>query len=274
MIEELLSVALPIGNPEDLSFHARKVFEGVDGVLAEDTRKFKEFVRSAGLKIACDVQGLPAFEEKETDYSSFFKKLKGRRWAFVSDAGTPAVSDPGAWLMKAARVQNIKIRAIPGVSALSMSLQLTGGFGLPVCFLGFAPKKNKEDFFKKAAEAKTIIFFESKHEIVSCLKTLILLHPDSKLYVLREMTKEYEEFMEGTAQELLPIFEKRTAADEPIGELTLVLEGKKNEILSSQSISAEELVEFRSATPTQAAKMLAKFTGESKDKAYERLSKK
>lgn len=274
MIEELLSVALPIGNPEDLSFHARKVLENVEGVLAEDSRKFKDFLRSAGLKVSCEIQGLPAFEEKETNYSSFFKKLKGRRWAFVSDAGTPAVSDPGVWLMKAARVQNIKIRAIPGVSALSMALQLTGGFGLPVSFLGFPPKKNKEDFFKKAGVAKTIVFFESKHEIVSCLKTLCVLFPHSKLFILREMTKDFEEFLEGTASELLNTFEKRIEAHEPIGELTLVLEGSDEEPSSLKVISPEELVEFRSATPTQAAKMLAKFTGESKEKAYERLSKK
>jgi 16S rRNA (cytidine1402-2'-O)-methyltransferase len=274
MIEELISIALPIGNSEDLSFHARKTLENVEGVLAEDTRKFKDFLRASGLKVSCEVYALPAFEEKETDYSSFFKKLKGRRWAFVSDAGTPGVSDPGAWLMKAARIQKIRVRAIPGVSALSMALQLTGGFGLPVCFLGFAPKKNKEDFFKKADTAKSIVFFESKHEIVSCLKTLVLLYPESKLNILREMTKEYEEFMEGTAAELLAVFEKRVAAHDPIGELTLVLEGKKAEVASLQSLSAEELIEFRAATPTQAAKMLAKFTGQSKDKAYELLSKK
>ena len=274
MIEELISIALPIGNSEDLSFHARKTLENVEGVLAEDTRKFKDFLRASGLKVSCEVYALPAFEEKETDYSSFFKKLKGRRWAFVSDAGTPGVSDPGVWIMKAARIQRIRVRAIPGVSALSMALQLTGGFGLPVCFLGFAPKKNKEDFFKKAASAKSIIFFESKHEIVSCLKTLVLLFPESKLNILREMTKEYEEFMEGTAAELLPIFEKRVAAQDPIGELTLVLEGRGAELSALQGLSAEELIEFRSAAPTQAAKMLGKFTGLSKDKAYEMLSKK
>lgn len=80
--------------------------------------------------------------------------------------------------------------------------------------------------------------------------------------------------MEGTAAELLPIFEKRVAAQDPIGELTLVLEGRGAELSALQGLSAEELIEFRSAAPTQAAKMLGKFTGLSKDKAYEMLSKK
>lgn len=268
-MDELLVVALPIGNAEDLTFRAKKALKEVDGVLAEDTRKFKDFCRWAGLTLACEAQSFDANIERETDHKKIFEKLKGR-WALVTDAGTPAVNDPGSALLKSARHLGIKVSALPGVSALTLAVQMTGGFGNPLTFLGYTPKKVKKDFFENFASSKTLVFFETKHNVLSTLKTLDeSRYKESKLICLREMTKEHEEYFEGTVGDHQKFFETKLEKDQ-VGELTFVLEGLGQEN-ASNALDVNSLVELRNASPTQAAKILAKLSGLSRDEAYERL---
>lgn len=266
MIDELLVIALPIGNAEDLSARAKKTLLSVDGVLAEDTRKFKDFCRWAGLSLSCEVQSFDANTEREIDPQKFFEKLSGK-WALVSDAGTPAINDPGSWIVKAARHHKIKITALPGASALTLALQMTGGFGNPISFLGFTPKKVKKDFFENFASSKTLVFFESKHNVLATLNTLQdSLYKDAHLYCLREMTKEHEEFFEGRIEDHVAFFKEKLEKDQ-VGELTFVLEGLGRESTGVE-LDPQLLVELRSASPPQAAKILAKLSGLSRDEAY------
>lgn len=269
MLQELVVIALPIGNAEDLSFRASKALQRVEGVLAEDTRKFKEFCKWAGLDLGCPVQSFDAHTERDTNPKKFFEKLSGR-WALVSDAGTPAVNDPGSALVKSARALGIRVLSLPGPSALTLALQMSGGFGNPVSFLGFTPKKVKKDFFENFSASRTLVFFESKHNVMATLETLKGSNfKNSELVSLREMTKEHEEYFEGTIDEHIKYFEKRLEKDQ-VGELTFVMEGLGAET-SSTVLDPKILVEFRAAAPSQAAKILAKLCSLSRDEAYELL---
>ncbi|MEZ4814629.1 MAG: SAM-dependent methyltransferase [Bdellovibrionota bacterium] len=270
MLKELIVVALPIGNAEDMSFRVKKALQVVDGVLAEDTRKFRDFCRWAGLDLSCEIQSFDSNKERDADYQKLFEKLNGR-WALVTDAGTPAVNDPGSWIVKSARHHKIKVTALPGASALTLALQMTGGFGNPTSFLGFTPKKVKKDFFEEHCASKTLIFFESKHNVLSTLEALSESHlKDAKIICLREMTKEHEEYIQGNVAELKAFFEEKLKSEQ-VGELTFVVEGLGKASTSSQ-VEASDLVEFRKASPSQAAKLLAKLSGLSRDEAYELLS--
>lgn len=275
MISELVVVALPIGNTEDLSFRARKFLERANGILAEDTRKFKEFMRYAGLNLQTPIVSLPSFTEKSLDYSDFFKKLEGKSWALVSDAGTPAVSDPGSWIIRAANLQGIKVSALPGPSALTLALQITGGFGLPVSFLGFPPKKQKKEFFETCAASRTLVFFESKHQILNTLEILSEgIYQNSKVFVLRELTKDHEEIIQGTAAELAKVFAERIGKNDPLGELTLVLESQGVGNSKEFKMSPQDLVTFKNSKPSEAAKFLSKMTGITRESAYTLLQNK
>lgn len=269
MLKELVVIALPIGNAQDLTLRALAALKSVDGILAEDTRKFKEFCRWAGIELNCPVQSYDAHSEREINTKKLFEKLSGK-WALVSDAGTPAVNDPGSQIVKDARALGVVLSALPGASALTLALQISGGFGNPVTFLGFTPKKVKKDFFEKFLGSKTIVFFESKHNVMATLETLKeSQYKNSKLVCLREMTKEHEEYFEGSLEEHIQYFEKKLKKDQ-VGELTFVLEGSESESLPSQ-IALNMLVEFRAAGPSQAAKILSKLCSVSREEAYELL---
>ena len=277
MIDGLTIVALPIGNPADVSSRVRECLQTCDGVLAEDTRKFLEFTRTSGITFKAPVVPLPAYVESETDFTKFFDKLKGPNWVLVSDAGTPVISDPGTWIIRAARLKKINLKALPGPSALTLSLQLTGGFGLPVIFLGFPPKKNKENFFANCMGCKTIIFFESKHEVLATLDHLSenALTKGKQVFLLRELTKVYEEVLQGSPFQLHCEVAKRLERGDPLGEMTLVLEG--GDVADSGRAggpSISELVEFRSASPSRAAQILARWTNLSREEAYSKLQNK
>ena len=267
-MKELILVALPIGNVSDLSPRARETLESVDGVLAEDTRKYKDFKKWANLKNDSKVVSFPSFTEKEVNLSKFLDSLEGDRWALVSDAGTPGISDPGAYVLRAARTKKIAVKAIPGPSALSLSLQITGGYGLPVVFAGFAPKKNKKDFFSSLKFAKTFLYFDSKHEVLDTLQYLVSENlGNQKITMLRELTKTHEEVLELSVSDLLKELTRRLSTQEPIGELSFVIEGL-GEDNKTIKLNLEDLLEIRNSSGSTAAKLFSKISGVSRDEAY------
>jgi 16S rRNA (cytidine1402-2'-O)-methyltransferase len=270
-MKELIVIALPIGNPADLSERAKTKLLKVDGILAEDTRKFNDFCKWAQLHLKADVKSFHAADEREVDLKKLLDSLEGS-WALVSDAGTPAINDPGSNLVKVARQQKIKVSALPGPSALTLALQLTGGFGNPITFLGFPPKKVKKDFFEKHLASKTLLFFESRHNVEATLETLASSSlKNHRMVCLREMTKEHEEYFEGTIGEQLDFIKKKIAADK-VGELTYVMESPGT-VETVSKVMPEDLLELRKASPTQAAKIFSKLTGITRDEAYDLLSK-
>jgi 16S rRNA (cytidine1402-2'-O)-methyltransferase len=209
-MSSLYIIATPIGNLEDITFRAIRVLGEVDAILCEDTRVTAKLLQKYEIKkplISYHSHSKLAKTEK-----IFALLEEGKTLALVSDAGTPCISDPGVMLVSQVRekfVEEVKIIPIPGASALVSALSASGLPSSEFLFLGFLPhKKGRETLFKEIAESKrTVVFYESPHRILKTLQSLEKFAPEKKVVIARELTKIYEEFISGTATELLVHFE-------------------------------------------------------------------
>lgn len=204
----LYVVATPIGNLEDITFRALKVLSEVDFILSEDTRVTKKLLNHFDLKT-----NLISFHEysDEGKYEKIFDLLKnGKKLALVTDAGTPAISDPGSFLIEKVRENfpEIKIVPVPGPSALTAFLSVAGIDIKEFIFLGFPPhKKGRQTFFQRVADLDMpVVFYESTHRLIKALESLEELVPQKQIVVGKEMTKIYEEIIAGKPAELLKYF--------------------------------------------------------------------
>lgn len=208
----LYIIATPIGNLEDITLRAIRVLGEVDAILCEDTRVTAKLLQKYEIK-----KPLISYHahSKLAKTDKIFALLEeGKNLALVSDAGTPCISDPGVMLVAEVRERykdEVKIIPIPGPSALISALSASGLPSSEFLFLGFLPhKKGRETLFKEIAESKrTVAFYESPHRILKTLASLEKFAPKKKIVVARELTKIYEEFLGGTASELLAHFEAR-----------------------------------------------------------------
>ena len=222
----LYIVATPIGNLGDMTLRALEVLKEVDIILCEDTRVTKKLLNHYGIK-------------KETlSYHSHSGLTKvntiinlltdGKNLALVSDAGTPGISDPGTVLVGRVReeVPGAKIIVIPGPSALTAALSLSGFPSSDFLFLGFLPhKKGREKLFKEiTVSARTSVFYESPHRILKTLSTLAqYLGENRHVAVARELTKIYESFVFGSPGKVLQHFVEHI--EEQRGEFVLMVAG-------------------------------------------------
>lgn len=204
----LYIVATPIGNLEDITFRAVRVLGEVDVVLCEDTRMTKKLLDHYNISAKTVSYNAHATSGK-TDFIVNLLK-EGKNIALVSDAGTPAISDPGVMLVKAVReaLPEALISPIPGPSAVIAALSSSGFPSSEYVFLGFLPhKKGRETLFKEIATSeRTMAFYESPHRIIKTLTSLNEHCPEKQVMLGREITKIYEEFPSGTAIELLEYF--------------------------------------------------------------------
>lgn len=206
----LYVVATPIGNLSDITYRAVETLREVDFVLAEDTRVTKKLLSHFGIKKP--IERFDAKAEKDKTEEVVERIKDGQSAALTSDAGTPAISDPGTRLVRQARETGVRVEAIPGPSALAAALSVSGLSSDEFVFLGFPPhKKGRETFFKKVAEEKrTAVFYESPHRIMKTLQALKdVLSPERVVVVARELTKIYEEVVSGSAGEVLEKFENK-----------------------------------------------------------------
>lgn len=223
----LYVVATPIGNLEDITLRAIRVLKEVDLVLCEDTRVTRKLL--AHYKIDTDTESLNArTEEKKVDRVVELLR-SGVKLALVTDAGTPAISDPGTRLVSCVREElpEVRIEPIPGPSAVVAGLSVAGLPASEFLFLGFLPhKKGRETLFKKIADSEqTIVIYESPHRVLKTLERLSVDIVDPRrVVVLRELTKIYEEVVVGSSREVLETFQAR---DRVRGEFVIVIEGKK-----------------------------------------------
>lgn len=202
-------IATPIGNMQDITLRALEVLKTVDIILCEDTRTTGRLLERHGIK-----NHLMSYhaQSKLAKVDKIFELIEeGKNIALVSDAGTPTISDPGALLIskiKESFPDDVKVIPIPGASALITALSASGLPTHEFTFLGFLPhKKGRETLFKEIAEAqRTVIFYESTHRILKTLESLAKFCPDKKVCIARELTKIYEEFKTGSAEELLAFF--------------------------------------------------------------------
>ncbi|MEK7134478.1 MAG: 16S rRNA (cytidine(1402)-2'-O)-methyltransferase [Patescibacteria group bacterium] len=224
----LYIVATPIGNLEDITFRAIRVLREADLILCEDTRVTKKLL--AKYEISARVESYHA-HTKITKAERFLNMLaEGKNIALVSDAGTPAISDPGVLLVKMARARfghDAQIVPIPGPSALTTAISAAGIPAAQFTFLGFLPhKKGRETAFRRIADSSDpIIFYESPHRIMKTLRALAKSLPHNrKICIARELTKIHESFVSGSAEEV----EKHFLAhpDQVRGECVVIVEGK------------------------------------------------
>lgn len=219
-------VATPIGNLSDITLRALEVLKSVDLILCEDTRVTKKLLDKYEIKN--QTMSYHA-QSKISKLDKILELLKeGKNIALVSDAGTPAISDPGIMLIKAIKERfpsEIVIIPIPGPVALITALITSGLDTNEFTFLGFFPhKKGRETLFKEMSESKrTMIFYESPHRIMKTLEALVKFCPDKKVCVARELTKIYEQFVTNTPEEVLKYFKENQ--DKIRGEF-VVLVGK------------------------------------------------
>lgn len=225
-IGKLSIVATPIGNRGDFSPRAKETLEKADIIVAEDTRSLRSLF-DAGTIHAKLIRGDAITETKIVN--QVVEALENNlSVALITDAGTPAISDPGYKLVEAVREQrpDTTIEAIPGPSAITAALSISGLPATPFTFLGFPPvKKGRKTFFEMVSHIEhTVVLYESPHRI---LKTLTELGTatgiDRKLFIGRELTKMHEEGLHGTVAEVKDYFE--THPDKVRGEFVLVVAG-------------------------------------------------
>lgn len=201
-------VATPIGNLEDITLRALRILKEVDIVLCEDTRVTKRLFEKHGINTQMISYHAQSGEAK---VELIYDKIdEGKNIALVTDAGTPGISDPGSVLISQIRNKypDLSIISIPGPSALISALSIAGVPIHDFVFLGFMPhKKGRETLFKEIAESeRTMVFYESTHRIIKTLKSLKSIN--KKVTLARELTKIYEEILQGTAEELVEILTK------------------------------------------------------------------
>ena len=223
MDAKLYIVPTPIGNLGDMTYRAVEVLKEVDLILAEDTRTSGKLLKH--FEITTPMQSHHMHNEHKTVDHIVSRIEGGESVALISDAGTPAISDPGFLLSRACIEAGLQIECLPGATAFVPALVNSGLPNDKFVFEGFLPvKKGRQTrLVLLAEETRTMIFYESPHKLLKTLKNFVeYFGVDRKVSVSRELTKLYEETVRGTAEEVFAHFEKKP----PKGEIVVIVEGK------------------------------------------------
>ncbi|MCL2100107.1 MAG: 16S rRNA (cytidine(1402)-2'-O)-methyltransferase [Fibromonadales bacterium] len=226
MPHTLYIVSTPIGNLEDITFRAVRVLKEVSLVLAEDTRHSKVLMEHYG--ISTKMESYHDFnKEKATPKYVEYLKSTGDI-ALVCDAGTPSIADPAFNLVRAAKQEQIPVRAIPGANALLTALVASGFATDRFRFENFSPKKSaqRKHLLQKLKDtgSSTLIFYASPHNLVKFLGEIKEVYGEPKVALMRELTKKFEEHLIGTPSELL----ERYKNSNPKGEFVLLINKTEN----------------------------------------------
>lgn len=219
----LYIVPTPIGNLEDITFRAINCLKEVDIILAEDTRTSGKLLQH--YQIETPMRANHMHNEHRQSAQFVEQLLAGQHIALISDAGTPAISDPGYLMVREALKANIEVQCLPGATALIPALVVSGLPAHNFSFEGFLPpKKGRQSKLKALAmEERTLVFYESPHRINRSLRDFIEhLGAERSASLSREISKKFEETRRGTLAELLASCEERP----PKGELVLCISGK------------------------------------------------
>lgn len=222
---KLYIVPTPIGNLEDITLRALRILKEVNLILAEDTRTTGNLLKH--FSIDNKLQSHHLHNEHKTVEQIAERIKNGETVALVSDAGTPAISDPGFMLVLECIKNNIEIECLPGPTAFVPALINSGLPNEKFCFEGFLPqKKGRQTRLKELTEEKrTMIFYESPYRLLKTLKEFsTAFGSERNASISRELTKFYEETKRGTIQQLIEYFSQKTVK----GEIVIVIEGKNN----------------------------------------------
>jgi 16S rRNA (cytidine1402-2'-O)-methyltransferase len=259
-------ISTPIGNLEDITLRALRRLKEVDLILAEDTRHTRKLLTH--YDIHCLMHSYYKDVEKKKTHEYIQLLLAGKQIALVTDAGTPGVSDPGAYIVQEAKKCGALIEILPGASALLTALL---GAGLPMdafTFLGFPEQKSgvrKRKLEGVKHRKETLVFFVSPHRLKATLQEMQAIFGDRQAVVCREMTKIHEEFVTGTFSELI-----ERSDDLSRGECTLVVSGSDQEAPEvGESIHSElDRLQKEGLTLNQAIARVARRKGIPRSEVY------
>lgn len=223
-MSKLYIVPTPIGNLEDITFRALTVLKEVDYILAEDTRTSGKLLKH--FDITTPMQSHHMHNEHKTVDTLIKRMQSGETFALISDAGTPAISDPGFLLTRACIQNDIDVECLPGATAFVPALVNSGLPNDKFVFEGFLPvKKGRQTRLKLLAEeSRTMIFYESPHKLLKTLTHFAEYFGEDRLVsVSRELTKLFEETKRGSVKEVLSYYTEKPAK----GEIVIIVEGKK-----------------------------------------------
>lgn len=225
-MSKLYLVPTPIGNLEDITLRALNILKSVDLILAEDTRTSSFLLKHFGINKP--LISHHKFNEHRTVENIVNRLKAGESIALISDAGTPAISDPGYFLVKHCVDNEVEVECLPGATAFVPALVNSGLPNDRFCFEGFLPqKKGRQSKLNELKnEERTMIFYESPHRLVKTLEQFSeVFGADRKASVSRELTKLHEENARGTFPELIKHFNSKTVK----GEIVIIVEGKPEE---------------------------------------------
>jgi 16S rRNA (cytidine1402-2'-O)-methyltransferase len=272
----LYLVATPIGNLEDITLRAIRILKQVDLIACEDTRQTQKLLNHCGI----ETRTVSYHEHNEASRAAELveKLAQGARIAIVSDAGMPGISDPGFRLVSLAIQRSVPVIPIPGPAAFVSALVASG---LPVAsfsFRGFLPVKSgarTRELEKIQHSAETEIFYEAPHRIRETLEDIVAVLGQSRpVVVARELTKIHEEFLRGTASQILAVVKAR---GEIKGEITLLIGPASEGEVQSSAISVREraaqLMRDEKLDEKSALKKVAKERGISKSEAYREIQR-
>jgi len=270
----LVLAAIPLGNPKDASRNLGDAIAAAKFIAAEDSRKFARLCSDLNVNYSAKV--ISFFEGNETERIGELMEIlnSGSDLLVVTDAGMPGISDPGYRLVRAAIDANIQVKVLPGPSAVTTALVLSG---LPCdrfCFEGFPPRTSgtRQAWFEALAqETRTIIFFEAPHRLLDCLADAqAILGTTRRGAICREMTKTYEEIIRGELSEL----HNWAAKNEILGEITMVIAGydQSTKTFETSDLIAEVLKqESAGISRKDAIAEVAKTSGISKRTVFDAM---
>ena len=277
MAGKLYLCATPIGNLGDMTPRVVETLQMVDLIAAEDTRNSIKLLNH--FDIHTPMTSYHEYNKVEKAVTLINQMNEGKNVALITDAGTPAISDPGEVLVRMCHEAGIVVTSLPGAAACITALTLSGLSARRFCFEGFLPadKKEKKDILENLKnETRTIILYEAPHHLVRTLDELYEALGNRRLTLCRELTKKFEEITPTTLEDARVAFEN----DSPRGEYVLVIEGKslaevkKEQEQDWKSISIEEHMQIYESQGTdrkEAMKKVAKDRGISKREVYQYL---
>ncbi len=269
MSGKLYLVATPIGNLGDISFRAAKTLEEVDFIAAEDTRVTVKLLNHLGLK----KQLVSYYQHNQSGSGQriLSRLLAGESCALVSDAGMPAISDPGEDMVRLCAENGVETVIVPGpcaaVSALALSALPTGRFTFEG-FLSVSKKSRAEHLESLKNEKRTMIFYEAPHKLVNTLRDMLSVFGDRDISICRELTKLHEQVLRTTLSEALETY----TIEPPKGEFVLVIAGASED--NSPSLSLEEAaaaaiqLHKSGISLKDAARSVSQSTGYAKNAVY------
>ena len=270
---KLYVVGTPIGNLEDFSPRGRRILEEVDFIAAEDTRVTVKLLNH--LAISKPMVAYFEHNKKERGVTVIDRILSGQTCALVTDAGMPAISDPGEDLICECHESGIEVESVPGPTAFATALALSGMPSGRFCFEGFLSvnkPSRKQHLDEIKNERRTMIFYEAPHKLIKTLNDMYEVFGERKIAIVREITKIHETVMRTSFSEAIEFYK----SNEPRGEYVLIIEGAKEEkiiyTLDDAVKLAKKLAEDGQPS-SAAAKEAAKITGIKKSDIYKQMLK-